>query len=910
MEDDEMFAKITNKIKAIVKKQLFILIAIVIIVTILIVGLSSLVYFLDVDAGIENKNDPSNVPGQISIFFDDITIGTNGLLNTDWLETGEELWDRLVEANSNIETYLKNEDDLMKLVNAQIVTQYLDTREDPDQPIDWDKMMKTNGWIEHGIIKLKRADSNGNTTTMTFMEAEQYYSLIDSYNAATNDSTRDALWETISKRFTIEGDAVTDERPEEGEEEESAKSSYAVIAKRIVQQIQTNTSEVISVNETKNPSAVLTENVENYEETYSITTEKINYQSLVAAYTMPFNYLWAMTVISDDKDFVLELADLVYGSEMEVTVFENLTTKVTVDNITYKEVTDVVADVSVSVVKREFIEDEYIDVTSGPINGTFNDQIIKEHTTTITTNTISDTTNIRVTKVNCWFVEYTETFVKEDTTEVKDTQITQSPDEIPSQYTKLDFNEDKYGYINYLKGGGDIVNYTVHKNDVEERVSKVEIMHTLDQTVTNSIYISQGVEARGKDEKNPVAPNEDEENFVTLLCKASNSKANSNIRSASSWLFEILEANANTSGMLDLTKYLLYKVYGINYGVTEMNFEIYQPRYSVTTVGNLSIWGTTLSREEFIEIATNHSSASNYQTYIVPYLGDFYDICVANNVNPVIALAHACLETEWGGSSGAQNDKNYFGMAHGNTQSSGYVYSSPAESIQGYCEWLINRATPGTSGYNSALAQSAEYGAVNDNFYGTPDTNLYVLYSEYAFLGAYHYADESDFSNPKGQTWYLNNGSTWGLGGRVYIYDMYELGGLYTGEYAIRCNHSHANDPTEPDEQADYAVYSMNKRLQIATDIFGANILASNFTGSGQSQIGYGGVVYPHYLQTEYSRRYGTSTISDSGCGPTSMAMIIAGLTGDASVTPTTVVDKIEEIWPSWSSYYTHDVRN
>lgn len=50
---------------------------------------------------------------------------------------------------------------------------------------------------------------------------------------------------------------------------------------------------------------------------YSMTTTTINYQNLVSKYTMPFDYLWALLVVSEDEDFVLDLADLVYGSQLE-----------------------------------------------------------------------------------------------------------------------------------------------------------------------------------------------------------------------------------------------------------------------------------------------------------------------------------------------------------------------------------------------------------------------------------------------------------------------------------------------------------------------------------------------------------------------------------------------------------------
>lgn len=50
------------------------------------------------------------------------------------------------------------------------------------------------------------------------------------------------------------------------------------------------------------------------------------------------------------------------------------------------------------------------------------------------------------------------------------------------------------------------------------------------------------------------------------------------------------------------------------------------------------------------------------------------------------------------------------------------------------------------------------------------------------------------------------------------------------------------------------------------------------------------GIEIPHYFQNDYPvTRYGTGTIASSGCAPTSLAMVISGLTGN-TVTPKDVV--------------------
>ena len=72
---------------------------------------------------------------------------------------------------------------------------------------------------------------------------------------------------------------------------------------------------------------------------------------------------------------------------------------------------------------------------------------------------------------------------------------------------------------------------------------------------------------------------------------------------------------------------------------------------------------------------------------------------------------------------------------------------------------------------------------------------------------------------------------------------------------------------------------------------------------SGVSTYSDGRHTYPHYLQRNYSGSYGSSTISASGCGPTSLAMVLAGYLDDPSITPDKVVADIKSNWPGGEYY-------
>ena len=100
----------------------------------------------------------------------------------------------------------------------------------------------------------------------------------------------------------------------------------------------------------------------------------------------------------------------------------------------------------------------------------------------------------------------------------------------------------------------------------------------------------------------------------------------------------------------------------------------------------------------------------------------------------------------------------------------------------------------------------------------------------------------------------------------------------------------------------DYGVTDLDLDIYDSADFF-------DVSAPIKFQVDYiqaAGYTFPHYLQKNYPRRYGTSTIPKAGCGPTSLAMILAGLKDDTSINPRSVVSDIEEYWPN-GGYYVAD---
>lgn len=544
----------------------------------------------------------------------------------------------------------------------------------------------------------------------------------------------------------------------------------------------------------------------------------VDYKSMISQYATPMSFFFELGMVTRNPEFLAAVVDLVKAkTNIQLTVL----------NTTSTEKTTQVDRSTTHVREREIIVDP---------TGSFPD-IVEYHSsdeTTITTTTTTVQTTVptvRVTSVDTWLCSQKITYSRIPGTPVEDEYIIPQESESEKHLGSNDTVAETVSWITREDS-------TVHTNMVSD---------TYDAGVASD-YV------------------DNTDDFIKLLdieYKIPNSKekrtAGKYLTSDAEMFFQLLSQHPETQGMEPVMRYIMQKYTGKDYGAGDFSFSIFDVVYPMQG-GSISPFGTNLTREEFIRLATEYSNSSDYMKYMLPYAGDFYDICTKYNVNPALAYAHACLETGNGSSSACKNNKNYFGYAHYNDSNSGKHYSSAKESIEDYCKWVISNATPGNSAYSENVKRAQEYATANPKLNGTPDKNIYVLYCRYAYLGDTHIADEPSFLNPAGPDYYQSHGSNWGTGGRIYIYQMYERGGLYTGEYSTRCGHSSGSDPTTVAEKADYAVYSSNQRINIAKAIFGDN----SFAGNTGSLIEAAYDVANHFLNSGVTIHYAGSSNPDS----------------------------------------------
>ena len=118
---------------------------------------------------------------------------------------------------------------------------------------------------------------------------------------------------------------------------------------------------------------------------YHMQITAINYQQLVKNYTMPFDLLWAFLVVGESKNFTMDMADLVFNSKMEITVYDNYNKNKQVDRWTYKKEV------------RTTEEDED--------GQTHTETELRDYSTTVTVETETNTLSYALTLADCWCVK-------------------------------------------------------------------------------------------------------------------------------------------------------------------------------------------------------------------------------------------------------------------------------------------------------------------------------------------------------------------------------------------------------------------------------------------------------------------------------------------------------------------------
>lgn len=330
-----------------------------------------------------------------------------------------------------------------------------------------------------------------------------------------SNAGQDILINNMKSNSSGENSSNSDDNPSQSDLNGGSKISYVV---KIATWQETDTS-----------------SPDGNDKDYSLSTTTVNYQEMLQQFSMPFEYLWTYMVMGEDFDIVSDIADLVYNSKIEITVFDNLNVDTQREEYTYE--------------KRIDQTTQEIDSEGKTVSKTTTTWEPHSEVTTIVTRT--NTIDAEVTLADVWFEKYTREYIRQTET----TTMPESNEKLPDT--------------------SDLRNRNIKRNE----------------TIENTTYV--GSPASVKEKTDPKAK---EPNFVSVFLQQSNSGAKKTIiDSGAEWIFESLEQNANTKKLVDLTKYLFYKINGENYGVTEFDFGTFDP--GSFSSGTVNIVGGTVEEK-------------------------------------------------------------------------------------------------------------------------------------------------------------------------------------------------------------------------------------------------------------------------------------------------------------------------
>ena len=489
--------------------------------------------------------------------------------------------------NDTYSKYLEKPEDLQYLLDVELITQFPKIEGVSDD--------KLNGTIQFARIRnIDDLDGDGDIDLddqpmiLSYISNEEFEQKFNDYETSGNQD--------VFNYYTIdeEMNAVVAYSTEETGNFESNNTSLQSREK-----IKNGLTEDSIKNE-YNSKYTVTENTEDKISatytTYTAIKKKINFRTYVEKYTLPFNYLWALLVISRDDDFVLDLAELAYNSQIVIGIYDSITTTVTIDTKNYTENF------------REKQEEHYL--RGGSIFSTDWTETSYNYYERNTITYISNTIQIDILYANTWIVELKTKYKKIQNQEPSYTpNPVNGSDEDWSDNGTYSLTDLRTGTRENEDGEEEEYTYTVIETYYKQKKITGQTQQT-QQDMTNDKY--EDVETEIK-EKTDIDENTDQ-NFVKVLINNYNARtilfSNANVN----WLVDILEENSNTTNMIELTRYLINKAKDPNDTTLTFDFSIFEPDdlTEITSIQNLSTYLRQFSH-------TNEAAQSSDGKYYLMY---------------------------------------------------------------------------------------------------------------------------------------------------------------------------------------------------------------------------------------------------------------------------------------------------
>ena len=291
----------------------------------------------------------------------------------------------------------------------------------------------------------------------------------------------------------------------------------------------------------------------------SISLVPIDYKSVISQYTTSMNFLIYLTIITQNPEFASAVADLVKDSDIKITLMDKVITNITKEERNYTVNTKTLKKVEGDVSDASGVEDEQDIYDTYTYETYYEDPQQKKditETTEITTIPIA-----AVTYAKTWFSEQTIEYNKKDT-----------------PMTEIPFNTEPV-------------------NEKEPEISDKESVTWITNditTVTSNGNVSEYEEGTRGDVIDKTGEKGDgDKSFVGLLdvkFRIPNStrkeSAGSNLVSGAGMFFYLLQKDSSSQNLENIMRYILYKYTGNSYGVTELDFSIFDIKnFNAASVG-------------------------------------------------------------------------------------------------------------------------------------------------------------------------------------------------------------------------------------------------------------------------------------------------------------------------------------
>lgn len=300
--------------------------------------------------------------------------------------------------------------------------------------------------------------------------------------------------------------------------------------------------------------------------TSSVTKHEIEYQSSIQNYATPLNFLLTLHVIAQDVDFMNDVVDMALGENdpivltyVESSIIEStqkdysgtdIITKTTTTKVDAPDTPDDPATEDVN----EYDDNITIE-TSDPVQDSeteINNANIEDYEVTLDYHQKIETTNIgtlHVTKADTWLKKSEKKIeqISTPTTEFQENSRTPFAEEYKNLPSETSTTSE-----------GDPETVTTITIDKEQHIYIEEIISTKADSKAYTV-VDSASEIKVDD-------------FVEMI-QESYPKVKNNFTTSPSNIFYLLQQNENTQKLEQIMRYVIYKLSGMDYGVTESDLE-------------------------------------------------------------------------------------------------------------------------------------------------------------------------------------------------------------------------------------------------------------------------------------------------------------------------------------------------